>query len=106
MRQLTDRQAEVLATIDRLLCDGVVPTFSRLMRLLGIGCPNSVAHHLRALARKGFIRRELDLEGAIQIVRRVDGDRLLLYGRWHSPGDTVVYQGQACVWHPFKAQEV
>lgn len=54
--ELTDRQREVLATFASL-CIEVGPTIRALGEALGVASTNGVADHLRALERKGFIKR-------------------------------------------------
>lgn len=53
---LTDRQRELLnLVIERSKVCG--PTVRELCSAAGIGSPNGVACHLRALERKGYVRR-------------------------------------------------
>jgi repressor LexA len=54
MNQPTDRQAEVLATIKRLIKErGYPPTVAELMAALDIASPTGVTCHLKALRAKG-----------------------------------------------------
>lgn len=56
MRPLTRRQAEILAYIrERIHEEGVPPTIMEIGTAMGIGSPNGVRDHLKALARKGAI---------------------------------------------------
>lgn len=56
---LTPRQAEFLAALERLASDiGYPPTLRELGEALGIRSTNGVADYLRALERKGYLRRE------------------------------------------------
>jgi repressor LexA len=58
MRSLTQRQAEVLrALFDLTAENGYSPTLRELGAALGDIQPNGVLGHLRALERKGKIRR-------------------------------------------------
>jgi repressor LexA len=55
---LTPRQAEVLAAIKRFQDEhGYCPTIRELGELLTITSSNGVASHLRALEKKGALRR-------------------------------------------------
>lgn len=55
MEHLTDRQAEVLQTIERLTsANGYAPTFAELCDELGIGI-NAINDHLLALEKKGRV---------------------------------------------------
>jgi SOS-response transcriptional repressor LexA len=55
---LTARQAEVLAAIGELFLAGGcrMPSYRELMARLGIGSPNGLYAHLRALEKRGLIR--------------------------------------------------
>lgn len=56
---LTDRQAEIVGVIRGYWHDhGRPPAVRELCGLLGIGSPNGLTCHLRALARKGAIEWE------------------------------------------------
>ncbi len=55
---ITERQLDVLRTVDRLRReDGLPPAVRQLCKVLGIASTNGVADHLRALQRKGLIER-------------------------------------------------
>jgi len=55
---LTERQAEILRHIRaRIAEDGFAPSLRELMTAFRIGSMNAVNDHLRALEKKGFIRR-------------------------------------------------
>jgi SOS-response transcriptional repressor LexA len=57
--ELTMRQWEVLAAIRRLRAPrDLPPTIRELGAEIGVGSPNGVVCHLRALRRKGWIVRE------------------------------------------------
>jgi SOS-response transcriptional repressor LexA len=57
--ELTPRQWEVLAAIRRLRAPrDLPPTIRELGAEIGVGSPNGVVCHLRALRRKGWIVRE------------------------------------------------
>lgn len=56
MKDLTERQKEVLVTIASLTdTKGWPPTIRELGQALGIANPNGVKRHLEALKRKGFV---------------------------------------------------
>jgi repressor LexA len=58
MRSITPRQAEVLRAIYDLTFDqGFPPTLRELGAVIGGSSPNGVLGHLRALEKKGKIRR-------------------------------------------------
>jgi repressor LexA len=57
--QLTDRQKEILAFINRSIGDrGYPPTLREIGRQFGIKSTNGVNDHLRALEKKGYLQRE------------------------------------------------
>ncbi len=59
MQGLTDRQKEVLAYIRSSIADrGYPPTLREIGSHMGIRSTNGVNDHLRALERKGYLRRE------------------------------------------------
>jgi repressor LexA len=56
MQQLTPRQAEILALIERTLQEtGMPPTRAEIAEALGFRSANAAEEHLRALCRKGVI---------------------------------------------------
>lgn len=67
---LTERQAEVLATIVVLSqAKGYPPTMRELGVALGISSTNGVTEHLDRLAAKGFIARDPKSARSIRILR-------------------------------------
>jgi repressor LexA len=57
--QLTDRQKEILAFINRSIGErGYPPTLREIGRQFGIKSTNGVNDHLRALEKKGYLQRE------------------------------------------------
>ena len=57
--QLTDRQKEILAFINRSIGErGYPPTLREIGRQFGIRSTNGVNDHLRALEKKGYLQRE------------------------------------------------
>ena len=69
MLPLTKRQAEMLAYIREYLSEeGVAPTVRELANRFGLRATNAVADHLRALERKGYLRREDMKSRALKLV--------------------------------------
>jgi repressor LexA len=69
--RLPPRQRAVFEFIHEELRRGAVcPSFRDIARHFGIASPNGAAAHLKALERKGFIRRERGRSRAIQILNR------------------------------------
>ena len=59
MQGLTDRQKEILEFITRRIEDqGYPPTIREIGEFMGIRSTNGVNDHLKALERKGFLKRE------------------------------------------------
>ena len=70
-KQLTSRQRMVLNTIQRMTTRrGFGPTIREIAEAMDINSPNGVVVHLRALEKKGFIRRNANLSRSIQLVER------------------------------------
>jgi SOS-response transcriptional repressor LexA len=70
---LTDRQAKILAIIaDSILLRGIPPTRREVMATLGYNNPNTVAAHVKALERKGYVRVTPNVARGLAIVR--DGE--------------------------------
>lgn len=67
--ELTERQQEVLDCLKSGLKNrGYVPTVREIGTELGISSPNGVMCHLKALEKKGAIKRNANLARAIQIL--------------------------------------
>ncbi|MCA9221244.1 MAG: repressor LexA, partial [Planctomycetales bacterium] len=65
---LTERQKEVLDMIyEKMTKRGYGPTVREIGEEFGITSPNGVMCHLRALERKGFIRRSPNKSRAIEL---------------------------------------
>jgi len=70
MDPLTDRQQEILDFIDRESAkNGYSPTIREIGERLGIRSTNGVNDHLKALERKGYIRREKDKSRTLRILK-------------------------------------
>lgn len=80
--KLTDRQAEVLGHIKRLIeANGYAPTIRELATCLGITSTNGVETHLVELERKGLITRTPGRSRSLKLAsteRTVDGLRALV----------------------------
>src|SRR5262249_22749716 len=67
--QLTDRQREIYHLIrDKIEARGYGPTVREIGEHFGIKSPNGVMCHLKALEKKGLIKREANAARAIQLV--------------------------------------
>ncbi len=74
--KLTDRQATVLKVIARHIQDvGYPPTIRELGDKLGISSTNGVNDHLKALERKGYLKREDSKSRTMQPLYWPDGTR-------------------------------
>ena len=81
--QLTDRQQNVYDMIrDLIVKRGYGPTVREIGEHFGIKSPNGVMCHLRALERKGLIRRSPNKSRAIELTQSADrnGNSLPLAG--------------------------
>lgn len=71
--RLTERQSEVYEMIRSLIVKrGYGPTVREIGDQFGIKSPNGVMCHLRALERKGLIRRSPNKSRAIELTQSVD----------------------------------
>ncbi|MEO1529220.1 MAG: transcriptional repressor LexA [Planctomycetota bacterium] len=71
--ELTDRQRRVYELIRELILNrGYGPTVREIGEAFGIKSPNGVMCHLRALERKGLIRRSPNKSRAIELTEPVD----------------------------------
>jgi len=67
--QLTARQQQVLEIIDRSMRDrGYPPSVREIGEAVGLTSTSSVAHQLRALERKGFLRRDPNRPRAVGVL--------------------------------------
>jgi repressor LexA len=72
-KQLTDRQRRVYELIRELIINrGYGPTVREIGEAFGIKSPNGVMCHLRALERKGLIRRSPNKSRAIELTESRD----------------------------------
>lgn len=75
---LTARQQQVYDYIrERISTRGYGPTVREIGEFIGIKSPNGVVCHLRALERKGMIRRVANKSRAIELVEPLAGDSAL-----------------------------
>jgi repressor LexA len=71
---LTERQQEILDFIGReIQKNGFPPTIREIGERLGIRSTNGVNDHLKALERKGYIRREKDKSRTLRLTRPQPG---------------------------------
>lgn len=77
-KQLTDRQSAILSFIREFATDkGYPPTIPEIQEEFGIRSPNGVNNHIKALIRKGYLRRDSSRARALDIVGRGDGVPIL-----------------------------
>ncbi|MBI5498123.1 MAG: transcriptional repressor LexA [Deltaproteobacteria bacterium] len=70
MDPLTDRQQEILDFIQHeTMKNGYAPTIREIGERLGIRSTNGVNDHLKALERKGYIRRDKDKSRTLRLTR-------------------------------------
>ncbi|RIK14616.1 MAG: repressor LexA [Acidobacteria bacterium] len=75
--KLTNRQQRVLAVIrDSVDARGYPPSLREIGEAVGLTSPSSVAHQLKMLERKGFLRRDPNRPRAIEVVVPGAGDGL------------------------------
>ena len=68
-KELTKRQQEIFDFIKRYSSDhGYPPTVREIGKRFGIGNPNGVVCHLKALVRKGRIKRVAGISRGILVV--------------------------------------
>src|SRR5687768_18622471 len=90
---LTDRQKEVLEFIQRSIDGrGYPPTLREIGEHMGIRSTNGVNDHLRALERKGYLRREDMKSRALRVVGEQDNAPPPQTGSGSSDDDTVEVQ--------------
>lgn len=71
---LTPKQARVLSyVIDCVGSDGLPPTKAEIARAFRMRSPDGAATHLRALIRKGYLRRSFGIARGLRILRKPDG---------------------------------
>ena len=67
-KELTERQASILAFIKDFAQDhGYPPTIPEIQKEFGIKSPNGVNNHIKALTRKGYIKRDSSRARALDI---------------------------------------
>jgi repressor LexA len=73
-KQLTDRQSTILSFIRQFAIEkGYPPTIPEIQQEFGIRSPNGVNNHIKALIRKGCLRRDSSRARALDIVGRFEG---------------------------------
>lgn len=74
MRSLTERQAEILRFIvEDGKARGFPPTIREIGNRFGLSSSNAVADHLRALEKKGYVRRTFGLSRGLRVLEVPDG---------------------------------
>jgi repressor LexA len=69
--ELTDRQREVVSTIEDFRGKhGYSPSVRDMMKSLGIGSTNGIVCHLKALAKKGAIVWDTGTARSIRVLRQ------------------------------------
>ncbi|MCE5251618.1 transcriptional repressor LexA [bacterium] len=73
-KNLTKRQASILSFIKEFAIEyGYPPTIPEIQAQFDIKSPNGVNNHIKALIRKGYLKRESSRARALDIVGRRDG---------------------------------
>jgi len=73
-KKLTERQEAIFSFIKDFASDkGYPPTIPEIQEKFGIKSPNGVNNHLKALIRKGYIKRDSSRARALEIKGRHDG---------------------------------
>ncbi len=93
--ELTDRQRDVFELIRGLIVQrGYGPTVREIAEHFGIRSPNGVMCHLRALERKGLIRRSPNKSRAIELTQAVDrsGHSMPMVGRVAAGPTTLAFE--------------
>lgn len=73
-KALTDRQAAVLNFIKEFALErGYPPTIPEIQEEFGIKSPNGVNNHIKALIRKGYLKRDSSRARALDIIGMRDG---------------------------------
>jgi len=68
-KKLTDRQAAILTFIKQFAQDhGYPPTIPEIQQEFDIKSPNGVNNHIKALTRKGYIKRNFSRARALEII--------------------------------------
>ena len=75
---LTERQAAILAFIKDFAQDhGYPPTIPEIQKEFGIKSPNGVNNHIKALTKKGYIKRDSSRARALEIIGGYEGIPIL-----------------------------
>lgn len=73
MAPLTSRQQEVLSCIkDFIRRHGFSPTLREIAKAIGVKSTNCVDDHLRAIARKGYLRRGTQARSVVVVGEKLD----------------------------------
>lgn len=108
MQGLTKRQEQTLDFIRTSIRDrGYPPTLREIGEHMGIRSTNGVNDHLRALERKGYLRREDMKSRALRVVGEQDNAPAPATGSGSSDDDTIEVQvlGRVAAGLPILAEE-
>jgi repressor LexA len=101
---ITARQQDILMMIRGWIGQyGYPPTVREIAAAVGLGSPSSVAHHLKALERRGLLRRAAHAPRAVDVRPQLDGRAAPRTGDY--PGTTVPVLGAIAAGTPIPAQE-
>ena len=76
MNRLTPRQRSILGFIvERIELQGIPPSLHEIAGAFGLRSAAGVADHLKAIERKGYIRRRPGISRGIEVIRRPGGKR-------------------------------
>lgn len=106
---LTPRQRRILDVIkDSIDTRGYPPAIREIGRSVGLASTSSVAHQLRHLEAKGFLRRDPNLPRAMEVLAPTDRpDAGALFGRTDIAAPTMVpLVGRIAAGGPILAEEV
>lgn len=81
---LTATQAAIVALIDGGICRGIPPTRLEIGEHFGWASPKAATtSHLKYIAKKGFIAIDSQEARGIRILKRRDGNKVLIRGQWY-----------------------
>lgn len=108
MQGLTERQRQILEFITKRIGEqGYPPTIREIGEEMGIRSTNGVNDHLKALERKGFLKREVLKSRALRPVSASDGHSNVVPAIVPSGGDTIAVPvlGRVAAGSPILADE-
>ena len=83
MNVLTHKQARILEYLKDQIQAGIIPSFREIMRHFKFKGPRAVTDHLKALEKKGYIKRGRGMARSIEVLglRLLDSIELPILGR-------------------------